>query len=75
MKKMLFSAILLGLLSACASTGDKGQTGAAVEDKSMGQKSGADTKGAQQSDSGSQSAYGSQQHSLQAQRLLRSRQL
>ncbi|BCB25813.1 peptidoglycan-associated lipoprotein [Sulfurimicrobium lacus] len=47
MKKMLFSAILLGLLSACASTGDKGQTGAAVEDKSMGQK--ADTQGAQQS--------------------------
>jgi len=49
MKKMLFSAILLGLLSACASTGDKGQTGAAVEDKSMGQKSGADAKGVQQS--------------------------
>lgn len=51
MKKMLFSAILLGLLSACASTGDKGQTGAAVEDKSMGQKSGADAnaKGVQPS--------------------------
>jgi len=51
MKKMLFSAILLGLLSACASTGDKGQTSAAVEDKSMGQKTsaGADVKGAQQS--------------------------
>lgn len=51
MNKLLLSAILLGLLSACASTGDKDQSGAAVEDKSMGQKSGvdADAKGAQQS--------------------------
>lgn len=49
MNKLLLSAILLGLLSACASTGDKGQSGAAVEDKSMGQKSGADTAGAQKS--------------------------
>lgn len=49
MKKMLLSAILLGLLSACASTGDKGQTAAAVEDKSMGAKgAGAGTQGAQQ---------------------------
>lgn len=49
MKKVLFSAILLGLLSACASTSDKDQSGVAVEDKSMGQKSGADTSGSQQS--------------------------
>jgi len=49
MNKLLLSAILLGLLSACASTGDKDQSGAAVEDKSMGQKSGADASGAQKS--------------------------
>lgn len=47
MKKLLLSAILLGLLSACASTGDKDKTSAAVEDKSMGQTTGADTKGTQ----------------------------
>ena len=49
MNKLLLSAILLGLLSACASTSDKAQSGAAVEDKSMGQKSGADASGAQKS--------------------------
>lgn len=49
MNKLLLSAILLGLLSACASTGDKGQPAAAVEDKSMGQKTGADATGAQKS--------------------------
>lgn len=51
MNKLLLSAILLGLLSACASTGDKDQSGVAVEDKSMGQKSGAgaDAAGAKQS--------------------------
>ncbi|PWB49127.1 MAG: peptidoglycan-associated lipoprotein [Nitrosomonadales bacterium] len=46
MNKLLMSAILLGLLSACASTGDKGQGAASVEDKSLGQ-AGAATQGAQ----------------------------
>ncbi len=48
MNKLLLSALLLGLLSACASTGDKGQGGAAVEDKSMTGQA-ADSKGAQTS--------------------------
>lgn len=48
MNKLLLSVVLLGLLSACASTSDKGQAGAGVEDKSLGQKAdGADTKGMQ----------------------------
>jgi peptidoglycan-associated lipoprotein len=47
MNKLLLSAILLGLLSACASTGDKGQGAASVEDKSLGQQAGASTQGAQ----------------------------
>ena len=50
MNKLLLSVMLLGLLSACASTSDKGQAGAAVEDKSLGQQAGgADTKGVQKS--------------------------
>ncbi|MBU0594822.1 MAG: peptidoglycan-associated lipoprotein Pal [Pseudomonadota bacterium] len=49
MNKLLLSAILLGLLSACASTSDKGQGAASVEDKSLGQQAaGASTQGAQQ---------------------------
>lgn len=49
MNKLLMSAILLGLLSACAGTGDKGQGAASVEDKSLGQQTaGASTQGAQQ---------------------------
>lgn len=47
MNKLLVSAILLGLLSACASTSDKGQGAASVEDKSLGQQ-GASTQGTQQ---------------------------
>ncbi len=46
MNKLLLSAILLGLLSACASTSDKGQSAASVEDKSLGQQAGASTQGA-----------------------------
>lgn len=49
MNKLLLSVVLLGLLSACASTSDKGQAGAGVEDKSLGQQAGGggDAKGVQ----------------------------
>jgi peptidoglycan-associated lipoprotein len=40
MKKVVLSVLLTGLLAACASQSAKDQTGAAVEDKSAGQKAG-----------------------------------
>ena len=74
MKKVLFSTLLVSLLAGCAGQDVKDQPKAAVEDRTATQ-AGADVKSAGQQVGDGQSPERSQQHPLQAQRLLRFRQV